>query len=101
MRRSRSILEFEEFVLLAIGLCKKRPVRSLPPSKPLTGPAPPRRSVCAPAKVVFAIVKQTALTQETYHEVPLGIRFSEIPQLRHLGRADKMPARAPSLPHSP
>src|SRR5262249_34592087 len=27
----------------------KRPVRSLPPSKPLTGPAPPRRSVCAPA----------------------------------------------------
>src|SRR5216684_4459103 len=48
MRRSRSILEFEEFVLLAIGLCKKRPVRSLPPSKPLTGPAPPRRSVCAP-----------------------------------------------------
>src|SRR5207244_2172114 len=27
---------------------KKRPVRSLPPSKPLTGPAPPRRSVCAP-----------------------------------------------------
>src|SRR2546429_1004180 len=28
---------------------KKRPVRSLPPSKPLTGPAPPRRSACAPA----------------------------------------------------
>src|SRR5215510_12805106 len=27
----------------------KRPVRSFPPSKPLTGPAPPRRSVCAPA----------------------------------------------------
>src|SRR5438093_707638 len=25
-----------------------RPVRFLPPSKPLTGPAPPRRSVCAP-----------------------------------------------------
>src|ERR1051326_8916228 len=26
-----------------------RPVGSLPPSKPPTGPAPPRRSVCAPA----------------------------------------------------
>src|SRR5262245_10710354 len=25
-----------------------RPVRSLPPSKPLTGPAPPWRTVCAP-----------------------------------------------------
>src|SRR5260370_5783939 len=31
-----------------LTLEKKRPVRSLPPSKPLTGPAPPRRSVCAP-----------------------------------------------------
>src|SRR5262249_50558259 len=28
----------------------RRPVRSLPPSKPLTGPAPPRRSVCAPGR---------------------------------------------------
>jgi hypothetical protein len=27
----------------------KRPMGSLPPSKPLTGPAPPRRSACAPA----------------------------------------------------
>src|SRR6266542_564155 len=27
---------------------EKRPVGSLPPSKPPTGPAPPRRSVCAP-----------------------------------------------------
>src|SRR5262245_2792246 len=26
----------------------RRPVGSLPPSKPLAGPAPPRRSVCAP-----------------------------------------------------
>src|SRR5262249_38086610 len=26
----------------------KQPVRSLAPSKPRTGPAPPRRSVCAP-----------------------------------------------------
>src|SRR6476660_4685855 len=30
---------------------RKRPVRSLPPSKPLTGPAPPRRSVCAPGSM--------------------------------------------------
>src|SRR6516165_5694517 len=28
---------------------EKRPVGSLAPSKPPTGPAPPRRSVCAPA----------------------------------------------------
>src|SRR5690348_15021565 len=31
-----------------LNSAKRRPVGSLPPSKPLTGPAPPRRSVCAP-----------------------------------------------------
>lgn len=28
-----------------------RPVQSLPPSKPATGPAPPQRSVCAPREL--------------------------------------------------
>ncbi|HMF16843.1 MAG TPA: hypothetical protein VKE98_06515 [Gemmataceae bacterium] len=37
----------------------KRPVRSLPPSKPRTGPASPRRSVCAPSDDVY-MVTQTA-----------------------------------------
>src|SRR4051812_5529204 len=30
------------------GMKRKRPVGSLPPSKPPAGPAPPRRPVCAP-----------------------------------------------------
>src|SRR5262249_45167692 len=40
----------ESGVRKAAGLAheKKRPVGSLPPSNPPTGPAPPRRSVCAP-----------------------------------------------------
>ena len=42
----------------------KRPVRSLPPSKPLTGPAPPRRSVCARERCL-SIVSQTNLEKET------------------------------------
>src|SRR5262249_933215 len=41
------------------------PVRSLPPSKPLTGPAPPRRSVCAPEKVAVVMITQTAFRKET------------------------------------
>src|SRR6516164_2290337 len=42
-----------------------RPVRSLPPSKPLTGPAPPRRSVCAPGEVAVTIISQTAFRKDT------------------------------------
>ena len=42
-RRSRTELQVRP------SRIKKRPAGSLPPSKPLTGPAPPRRSVCAPA----------------------------------------------------
>src|SRR5438552_19093213 len=33
--------------LMVLSDERKRPVGSLPPSKPPTGPAPPRRSVCA------------------------------------------------------
>jgi hypothetical protein len=39
-----------------MGFSTERPVRSLPPSKPATGPAPPRRSVCAPEWVAVAIL---------------------------------------------
>src|SRR5262249_53777233 len=39
----------------------KRPVRSLPPSKPLTGPASPRRSVCAPAVIAASFYRRPAL----------------------------------------
>src|SRR5262249_5066168 len=35
--------------------------RSLPPSKPLTGPAPPRRSVCAPGAVTLAWYRRPLL----------------------------------------
>src|SRR5262249_3475699 len=38
-----------------------RPVRSLPPGKPRTGPASPRRSVCAPGTVAALMITQTAL----------------------------------------
>jgi hypothetical protein len=37
----------------------------LPPSKPLTGPASPRRSVCAPGKGALNFIEQTALRKET------------------------------------
>jgi tetratricopeptide (TPR) repeat protein len=42
---------------------RKRPVGSLPPSKPPAGPAPPRRSVCAPGRCP-AILSQTNLERE-------------------------------------
>src|SRR5215470_6750699 len=45
-------------------IAKKRPVGSLPPSKPLTGPAPPRRSVCAP-RGAAVILSQTNIAKET------------------------------------
>jgi hypothetical protein len=38
---------------------------ALPPSKPLTGPAPPRRSVCAPEKAAVFIISQTAFRKDT------------------------------------
>src|SRR5262249_9837452 len=41
----------------------KRPVRSLRPSKPLTGPAPPRRSVCAPGTMVFPLYRRPVLSR--------------------------------------
>src|SRR5262249_32594687 len=37
---------------------------ALPPSKPLTGPAPPRRSVCAPGRVADVINEQTTFSKE-------------------------------------
>src|SRR5262249_55230462 len=37
----------------------KRPVGSLPPSKPLTGPAPPRRSVCARRWAAAVMIRRT------------------------------------------
>src|SRR5207244_1878596 len=44
----------------------KRPVRSLPPSKPLTGPAPPRRSVCAPGSMSHhSIADQPGMGERT------------------------------------
>ncbi len=42
---------------------RPRPVRSLPPSKLLTGPACPRRSVCAPATVATAGKDYTPMSQ--------------------------------------
>src|SRR4029079_9932083 len=36
----------------------KRPVRSLPPSKPLTGQASPRRTVCAPTAMTFSLYRR-------------------------------------------
>src|SRR6516165_1343409 len=41
---------------------ERRPVGSLPPSKPPTGPAPPRRSVCAPGTMsLHCIADQSAI----------------------------------------
>src|SRR5262249_60978996 len=45
----------------------RRPLRSFPPGKPRTGPAPPRRSVCAPgqaASLEGRTVWKTVLGQE-------------------------------------
>src|SRR5262245_5644619 len=58
---------------------KERPVRFLPPSKPPTGPAPPRRSVCAPAAMSLHSHADQSRNGESY-VVPslspgLGFRF--------------------------
>src|SRR5713101_2946903 len=44
----------------------KRPVRSLPPSKPLTGPAPPRRSVCAPGTMSFHCIADRVYSTRSF-----------------------------------
>jgi hypothetical protein len=68
-------------------------VRSLPPSKPLTGPASPRRSVCAPGDDA-SIVPQTAYEKEAHHEPhtvlrpPLSSRGTFCPQLEALEGRD-------------
>src|SRR5262249_22742865 len=51
-----------------------RPGRSLPPSKPPTGPASPRRSVCAPGGMTFSLYDGLTV------EVPV------IPDYRSAGR---------------
>ena len=48
---------------------EKRPVRSLPPSKPLTGPAPPRRSVCAPGTMSLHCIADRSRKGDS-HVVP-------------------------------
>jgi hypothetical protein len=48
----------------AIEGTNKSAGEALPPSKPLTGAAPPRRSVCTPGKVAVAIISQTACFKE-------------------------------------
>ncbi len=53
-------------------------MRSLPPSKPLTGPAPPRRSVCAPGALLVScntLVTCTVTLSAAYdHLVTLSYR---------------------------
>ena len=71
-------------------------MRSLPPSKPPTGPAPPRRSVCARDDVV-AIVSQTNLERENRpcHST-VGCKTSDPPS----HRPGPTPAPATRLPRA-
>src|SRR6516164_3001798 len=46
-----------------------RPVRSLPPSKALTGPAPPRRSVCAPERSPSPLYGRPLLLRRHCHDL--------------------------------
>src|SRR4051812_20186982 len=74
------------------GLGITRPVGSLPPSKPPTGPAPPRRSVCAPGTMSLHPIAGR-IPEGDDHVVPLtcplpksattGVVVSTIPQATH------------------
>src|SRR5262245_57889571 len=66
----------------------KRPVRSLPPSKPLTGPAPPRRSVCAPGTMVFPLYRRPVFPRSLCHAsvILAAIRTSPPRAVRHRER---------------
>ena len=68
--------------LIPVAWQMKRPVGSLPPSKPPTGPAPPRRSVCALGDVV-TILSQTNLERENEPcHSPVGCDTSDPPWRR-------------------
>src|SRR5262249_45971184 len=84
---------------------EKRPVGSLPPSKPPTGPAPPRRSVCAPAWAVV-ILSQTTFAKETTNviqpptpvlEPPASRRPSGPSDRQAVRRSARRPGRAKHL----
>src|SRR6266478_9418839 len=44
-------------------ISKKAAGEALPPSKPLTGPAPPRRSVCAPGAIALPLYRRPPATR--------------------------------------
>src|SRR6516165_958727 len=48
---------------------ERRPVWSLPPSKPPTGPAPPRRSVCALGTMSIHSICRPTWKRRTYHVI--------------------------------
>src|SRR5260370_31431955 len=56
----------------------RRPVRSLAPSKPLTGRASPRRSVCAPGTMSLHSIADYCREGDN-HVVPLATQFPEVP----------------------
>src|SRR6187200_3122468 len=71
----------------------KRPVGSLPPSKPPTGPAPLRRPVCAPRRA--AVIPRRPPAKETTHVLPLVAQIPEFPFVGCTGpTADTPTARA-------
>src|SRR5262249_46799297 len=85
-----------------IGVETRRPVGSLPSSKPPTGPAPPRRSVCAPAAMSrHSIADQPGKGERTmsFHSWLQNLRSTLA-----RGRGPRHPRRRRSLgaaPHRP
>src|SRR4026208_1516964 len=75
----------------------KRPVRSLPPSKPLTGPAPPRRSVCAAGNDVMPLYRRPHLSATTDHVIP---QLASAPSIRLGAEPGPTPLRATRLASS-
>src|SRR5262249_25681734 len=61
-----------------------------PPSKSLTGPAPPRRPVCAPAAMAFPLYRRPVLEEEI---------TMWLPRLRNLIRGPHCPRRPARRPH--
>src|SRR5436190_19656248 len=77
-----------------------RSVRSLPPNKPLTDPAPPRRSVCAPEGVAVAITRAGRLQKETVTYV--ASLDPEFPEPEFAPHADPTPhLAAPAADDAP
>ena len=72
-------------------------MRSLPPSKPLTGPAPPRRSVCA-GNDGLTILSQTNLEWENDHVIP---QLAAEPPIRPRIEPGPTPSPATGLAASP